>query len=146
MMGITFLVAGGLLLALELVVPSGALAIGGIVAIALGAATLIDVTQAPDLSMAYSVIVPVLAVIVGFILFVGYKVAATRRQKPSVGFSAMTGLVGTVLEVIESGIRIEVRGEKWLARSIESGETLKQGDAVVVVSHQGNILFVKRRV
>jgi membrane-bound serine protease (ClpP class) len=146
MMGITFLVAGGLLLALELVLPSGALAIGGIVAIALGATTLIDVTRAPDLSMAYSVIIPILAVVSGFIFFIGYKVAATRRQKPSVGFSAMTGLVGTVLEVLESGLRIEVRGEKWIARSIESGEKFDRGDSVVVVSHQGNILLVKRRV
>lgn len=143
MMGITFLVAGGLLLALELVVPSGALAIGGIVAIALGTVTLIDVTQAPDLTMAYLIIAPVLAVIAGFILLLGYKVAATRRQKPSVGFSAMTGLSGTVLEVRESGLRIRVHGENWLAQLIEGEKPCKEGDTVVVVSHQGNSLFVR---
>lgn len=143
-MGITFLIAGGLLLALEMIVPSGALAIGGIIAIAVGAVTLVDVSQAPDLSIAYAVFAPFVAVVAGFVLLVAYKIAATRRQGPSVGFSALTGARGSVIEVTSGGVRISVRGEKWLAKSAEQESVFQVGDTVQVVSHEGNVLLVKK--
>lgn len=143
-MGITFLVAGGLLLALEMIIPSGALAIGGIVAIGLGAVTLIDVTQAPDLSIAYSVFAPFVAFVAGFVCLVAYKIAQTRRQRPSVGFGALQGATGDVLEVTSQGLRIRVRGENWLAKASEPGSVFQVGDIIQVVSHEGNGLIVKK--
>lgn len=145
-MGITFLIAGGLLLALEMIIPSGALAIGGIIAIGLGAVTLIDVTQAPDLSIAYSVFAPFVIALGGVILLVAYKIAATRRQGPSVGFRALTGAAGSVVGVTSEGLRIRVRGESWLAQPAEGGAEFFVGDTVQVVSHVGNVLLVKKGV
>ncbi len=142
-MGVTFLVAGGLLLALEIIVPSGALAIGGIIAIALGALTLIDVAQAPDLFVAYSAIAPALLVLAGIVLTIGWKIAATRRQRPSVGFGALTGQSGEVVEARGRGCRVRVRGELWLASASE-GEEFQVGDRVIVASHEGNVLIVKK--
>jgi membrane-bound ClpP family serine protease len=119
------------------------LAIGGIIAIALGALTLIDVAQAPDLFVAYSAIAPALLVLVGIVLTIGWKIAATRRQRPSVGFGALTGLSAEVVEARGLGCRVRVRGEVWLASASE-GEEFRVGDRVVVASHEGNVLIVKK--
>jgi membrane-bound ClpP family serine protease len=93
--------------------------------------------------------------VVGWGLFIGILVSIiliggllslailkAYRKKPQVGKEALIGAIGEALSDINDEGFVLVEGEIWRARSI-SGEKIRKGEKVKVVSVEGLTLIVK---
>ncbi|WP_455377497.1 NfeD family protein [Petrachloros mirabilis] len=117
----------------------GLLAIGGVVSMILGSVMLIK-TDAEFLQISWSVILPVVALVGAFSLFiVGMGVRAMRRR-PVTGQEEMIGLIGIVKTALTPHGQIAVHGELWDA---VSDHPLQPGDQAEIVSVSGLRLRVK---
>jgi membrane-bound serine protease (ClpP class) len=143
-----------ILFILELnVVSHGLLTIAGLVCFALGASALYTepgTPTAPDVTVAWPLIVAMTVATAAFMLIAFGAVLRSRRRMPALalaGFGAggtMTVPAGTPGEV-----RVPLRplgsvyaaGEEWTARS--AGSPAERGDRVVVVGQEGLTLIVE---
>ncbi|WKZ56468.1 MAG: nodulation protein NfeD [Bdellovibrionota bacterium] len=139
--GVLLFVLGSVLIGLELVLPSGILGVGGIIAIALGAFYLFDESMAPGVHFEETGFV-ISAVLVGVVML-GVAIAVRRAQKRKVttGTPALIGMRGTALETVGASGQVFVNGEIWRA-SAESGLIAKDS-TVEVVGIEGLTLRVK---
>jgi membrane-bound serine protease (ClpP class) len=135
--GLMLVLLGAALLVIDAHVTShGALSLSGLVAMAIGLATLFHDKGTPYHTHIW-VVVTVTALIGGFwALAVGKSVAA-RRAPVTVGPEQIVGLEG----VVRAGGSVFVRGELWRARS---DEPLHEGDRVAVDALDGLTLAVHR--
>ena len=151
---ILLLVAAAVLLALEMKFAShGALAIGGIVCLAIGTLTLID-APIPELSIQPAIAI---ALCVGFggITFLLLRLALrARRNKALIGPAALVGFPATAMEPLwppfesadsaghpaRSIGRILVQGEIWQATS---SEPVAEQTNLRVTGFHGDILEVQ---
>jgi len=143
--GVLLLIVGTLLLVAEVYVGSGILAVGGVIAIILGAIYLVDVSQAPGLQVSLEFFIPV-ALVIGGLLLVVMKMVVAGFKKPAVtGSEGMIGLTGKVIENFSGEGRVWVNGEIWKARVAE-GEGVLEKDAAVKVTklEDGFVLEVKK--
>ncbi len=134
LLGMAFIVA-------EAFLPSfGALGIGGVIALAIGAVILID----PEAGAEYSVSLPFVAAMTaigGGIVFFTVLFALKARKRPVVsGREQMIGSVGEVLEDLESEGWAQVEGERWWVASVSP---LRRGQKVTVVGVTGLTLRVE---
>lgn len=134
LLGMAFIVA-------EAFLPSfGALGIGGVIALAIGAVILID----PEAGAEYTVSLPFvasMAAIGGGIVFFTVLFALKARKRPVVsGQEQMIGSVGEVLEDLESEGWARVEGERW---RVASERPLRRGQKVTVVGVTGLTLRVE---
>ena len=109
--GVLLLLLGIVLLILEVTVTSfGLLAIGGVISMILGSLLLMN-DEFPYYQISWSVILPVVAVTVGFtFLVVGLGVKALRRRTVT-GSEGMVGLVGLAKTNLAPDGKIFVHGE-----------------------------------
>jgi membrane-bound serine protease (ClpP class) len=114
----------------------GALTLSGLVAIAVGLATLFHNAPAPY-HTSIPLIVTVTAVLGGFWAFALGKAVAVRRRPVTVGPQEIVGMEG----VVRDGGLVFVRGELWRARS---PEPLAPGQRVRVEDLDGLTLEVHR--
>lgn len=134
LLGIAFIVA-------EAFLPSfGALGIGGVIALAIGAVILID----PEAGAGYTIPIPLVAAISavgGGIVFFTVLFALKARNRPVVsGQEQMIGSTGEVLEDLDSEGWARVEGERW---QIVSAQPLRRGQKVTVTGVTGLTLRVE---
>ena len=138
--GVLLLLLGIVLLILEVTVTSfGLLAIGGVISMILGSLLLMN-DEFPYYQISWSVILPVVAVTVGFtFLVVGLGVKALRRRTVT-GSEGMVGLVGLAKTNLAPDGKIFVHGEIWDAVSVEP---VQAGNPIEVTKIDGLKLYVK---
>jgi membrane-bound serine protease (ClpP class) len=141
--GVLLLLFGVALLVLEVkVVSHGVLSVGGILSLLFGSMMLMD-TNAPELQVSLSVILPVVFGLSAILIGLVRLGIASQRRKPTTGVAGMLGEAGKALGPIgpgESG-RVATHGEIWSARSMEP---ISEGDDVFVTAVDGLTLEVSR--
>lgn len=138
--GAALIVLGlGLLITEMFVASYGLLALGGVVAFALGALMLVD-TDVEGLRIDWPMVLVMSAALgISFLLAGSYGLAAQAR-KIVTGREGLTGAIGTVLSWAHGAGHVQVEGERWQA---VSGDDLQPGDNVKVVAVDGLTLKVK---
>jgi membrane-bound serine protease (ClpP class) len=140
------------LFVLELTITShGLLAIGGLVAFALGASALYTETgnpTAPAVEVAVPIIVTMTALTAAFVAVVLWAALRTRRMPPvniGVGSSEVSadlvGVEGEVRRALLPSGTVYAAGEEWTARTAD-GRSLERGTAVRIRGREGLVLIV----
>jgi membrane-bound serine protease (ClpP class) len=140
--GLLLIIFGIVLLIAEIkVVSHGVLAIGGIVALALGSIMLFDAPEL-DIRVSWAVIVPTVGVTACVFLFmIGAGIRALRARSV-VGAPALVGQVGVAREALMPEGQVQVQGELW--RAVARGAPVEAGARVRVVDVQGLTLTVEQ--
>ena len=141
-LGLLLILAGILLLVLELVTPTfGGLAIGGAIALALGSLILIS-PESPYGDIPKSLIATMVAFTVAFFLFAGRLGLKAQRRKKMLGTEELTGEQGEAYtDFIGGKGKVFIHGEIWNA---VSEDPIKKGDLVIVEEVKGMTLKVKK--
>ncbi len=140
--GILLIVAGLVMFILEVKVPGfGILTSGGIIALLLGSFMLTS-GNTPEFRISWWTIIPTVAFVALFFIFVVAKAMLAQRRKPSTGAEGMVGERGEALDDIAEGGygKVLVHGEIWDARSVRP---LRRGERVRVVKLKGMLLEVE---
>ena len=139
--GVLLILLGMGLFIMEALTPTyGPLAIGGVVALVLGATMLVN-TDLPFLRVSWSVIIPVVLITAAFFLFGMGMVVRAHRRKPTTGRRGMIGLKGDARATIDSRQgQVLVHGELW---SAISEKRIKKGERIKVVDVDGLVLKVE---
>ena len=120
------------------VVSHGVLAIGGVVAMALGSLMLYDEPEA-GFRVSWLVIIPTVAVTAGIFLFaLTFGVRALARR-PQLGAEALVGATGTAVGALTGEGQIKLQGEIWRA---VTDRPIPDGTPVRVVGVDGLTLRV----
>jgi membrane-bound serine protease (ClpP class) len=141
-LGLSLILAGILLLALELVTPTfGGLAIAGAIALAIGSLVLIS-PDSPYGDIPISVIATMVLTTVFFFLVAGRLGLKAQKRKKMTGYEELIGEEGTALTDFEKGKgKVFMRGEIWNA---VSEDEIKKDDAVIVEQVKGLTLYVRK--
>jgi membrane-bound serine protease (ClpP class) len=143
MIGVGLLVVGGILIALEFLIPSGILGIGGIVALVMGTLYLFDPSMLLGISIDYTGLVFMALLMGGTMLGVSVAIARSRRQVVRSGYSDLVGQRGKTLSNVAGEGQIFVNGEVWRAVSLE-GIIEQNADVEVVGVQEGLTLEVRK--
>ncbi len=141
--GVLLILFGIALLVLEVKVTShGVLSAGGIASLLFGSLILMD-SDAPELAISLSVILPVVGALSAILIMLVRLGIASQRRQPITGSAGMLGEPGRVIEAIAPGRsgRVETHGEIWRARANES---IGEGDRVRVTGVEGLTVTVER--
>jgi membrane-bound ClpP family serine protease len=143
--GIALLVLGASLLVAEAHLPTyGALGLAGLGVFVAGAAVAIDAAGG---GVVLVVSVAVMFSLLGAVLlrFAGVQAVLATRARVRTGAEGLVGRVGVVRVAPAPLAQVFVDGALWRARPCwETGETLREGEAVVVEQVQGLTLSVRR--
>lgn len=141
-LGLLLILAGILLLVLELVTPTfGGLAIGGVIALVLGSLILIS-PESPYGDIPISLIATMVAFTVAFFLFAGRLGIKAQRRKKMLGTEELIGEQGEAYTDFVNGKgKVFIHGEIWNA---VSEDPIKKGDLVVVEEVKGMVLKVRK--
>ena len=141
-LGLLLILAGILLLALELVTPTfGGLAIAGAIALAIGSLVLIS-PDSPYGDIPISVIATMVLTTVFFFLVAGRLGLKAQKRKKMTGYEELIGEEGTALTDFEKGKgKVFIKGEIWNA---VSEDNIKKDDAVIVEQVKGLTLYVRK--
>jgi Nodulation efficiency protein NfeD len=141
-LGLLLILAGILLLALELVTPTfGGLAIAGAIALAIGSLVLIS-PDSPYGDIPISVIATMVLTTVFFFLVAGRLGLKAQKRKKMTGYEEMIGEEGVALMDFEKGKgKVFIKGEIWNA---VSEDDIKKDDTVMVEQVKGLTLYVKK--
>ena len=139
--GLLLIIFGVVLLIAEIkVVSHGVLAVGGIVALALGSIMLFDAPEL-DLRVSWAVIAPTVGITACVFLFmIGAGVRALRARS-AVGALALVGQLGVAREALSPEGQVQVAGELW--RAVTRSAPVAAGARVRVVDVQGLTLTVE---
>jgi membrane-bound serine protease (ClpP class) len=141
-LGLLLILAGILLLTLELVTPTfGGLAIAGAIALAIGSLVLIS-PDSPYGDIPISVIATMVLTTVFFFLVIGRLGLKAQKRKKMTGYEELIGEEGTALTDFEKGKgKVFIKGEIWNA---VSEDEIKKDDTVVVEQVKGLTLYVRK--
>jgi membrane-bound serine protease (ClpP class) len=140
--GLLLILFGVVLLIAEIkVVSHGVLAIGGIVAMALGSLMLFDSPEL-DFRVSWTVIAPMVAVTAGTFLFMIAAGIRALRTRSAVGAPALVGQTGVVRDALRPEGQVMVQGELW--RAVARGTPVEEGSRVRVVDVNGLTLTVEK--
>ena len=120
------------------VVSHGVLAIGGVVAMALGSLMLYDEPEA-GFRVSWLVIIPTVAVTAGIFLFALTAGVRALSQRPQLGAEALMGATGTAYGALSGEGQIKLQGEIWRA---VTDQPIPDGTPVRVVGINGLTLRV----
>jgi membrane-bound serine protease (ClpP class) len=140
--GLLLILFGIVLLIAEIkIVSHGVLAIGGIVAMALGSLMLFD---APELGFRISwwVILPTVGATAGLFLFVLTLGVRALRRRPVLGAEGLIGRTAIARDRLAPEGQVALGGELW--RAVVVGDPVDQGAPVRVVDVQGLTLRVEK--
>lgn len=139
--GLFLLILAMIFFAAELFVPTfGALTLGGIVSMVLGAIMLID-SPADYMKVKLTVVIPTAAAMGIFFFLIASWAIFMKPKKIAIGAEGLigeTGIAETDLDPVGSA---EIDGELWEARSAR-GE-IKKGSHVKVIKKEGPTLYVE---
>jgi membrane-bound serine protease (ClpP class) len=141
-LGLLLILAGILLLALELVTPTfGGLAIAGAIALAIGSLVLIS-PDSPYGDIPISVIATMVLTTVLFFLVAGRLGLKAQKRKKMTGYEELIGEEGVAMVDFEKGKgKVFIKGEIWNA---VSEDEIKKDDTVIVERVKGLTLYVKK--
>jgi Membrane-bound serine protease (ClpP class) len=141
-LGLLLILAGILLLALELVTPTfGGLAIAGAIALAIGSLVLIS-PDSPYGDIPIYVIATMVLTTVFFFLVAGRLGLKAQKRKKMTGYEELIGEEGTALTDFEKGKgKVFIKGEIWNA---VSEDEIKKDDTVIVEQVKGLTLYVRK--
>ncbi|MCK4339845.1 MAG: nodulation protein NfeD [Candidatus Cloacimonetes bacterium] len=142
LVGILLIVAGVILILLEIrVQSSGILGIGGVVGIILGSLMLIQ-TSAPFLKISISLIIGVGVFTILFFFLLASLVYQVHRKKITTGRKGIIGEKGYAITTLKPEGTVFVRGELWQAESIEG--SIKKDEKIEVVKIDNLKLIIKK--
>ncbi len=142
---VMLLVVGALLIGAELYTGSLILGVGGVISMVLGAIYLVDVSQAPGLSVAFEMVVPLAAFLGLFMLYVATQAVRVMKKAPTTGASGLIGQRGKAVENVAASGRVFLNGEYWNAVSNEG--IIEAGAAIEVAGiREGLVLEVRKIV
>jgi membrane-bound serine protease (ClpP class) len=141
-LGLLLILAGILLLALELVTPAfGGLAIAGAIALAIGSLVLVS-PDSPYGDIPISIIATMVLTTVFFFLVAGRLGLKAQKRKKMTGCEELIGEEGIALTDFEKGKgKVFIKGEIWNA---VSEDDIKKDDTVIVEQMKGLTLYVKK--
>jgi membrane-bound serine protease (ClpP class) len=141
-LGLLLILAGILLLALELVTPTfGGLAIAGAIALAIGSLVLIS-PDSPYGDIPISVIATMVLTTVLFFLVAGRLGLKAQKRKKMTGYEELIGEEGVAMVDFEKGKgKVFIKGEIWNA---VSEDEIKKDDTVIVERVKGLTLYVRK--
>jgi len=141
-LGLLLILAGILLLALELVTPTfGGLAIAGAIALAIGSLVLVS-QDSPYGDIPISVIATMVLTTVLFFLVAGRLGLKAQKRKKMTGYEELIGEEGVAMVDFEKGKgKVFIKGEIWNA---VSEDDIKKDDTVIVEQVKGLTLYVKK--
>jgi membrane-bound serine protease (ClpP class) len=141
-LGLLLILAGILLLALELVTPTfGGLAIAGAIALAIGSLVLIS-PDSPYGDIPISIIATMVLTTVLFFLVVGRLGLKAQKRKKMTGYEELIGEEGVAMVDFEKGKgKVFIKGEIWNA---VSEDDIKKDDTVIVEQVKGLTLYVRK--
>ncbi len=141
-LGLLLILAGILLLALELVTPTfGGLAIAGAIALAIGSLVLIS-PDSPYGDIPISIIATMVLTTVLFFLVAGRLGLKAQKRKKMTGHEELIGEEGVAMVDFERGKgKVFIKGEIWNA---VSEDDIKKDDTVIVEQVRGLTLYVKK--
>jgi membrane-bound serine protease (ClpP class) len=141
-LGLLLILAGILLLALELVTPTfGGLAIAGAIALAIGSLVLIN-PDSPYGDIPISIIATMVLTTVLFFLVAGRLGLKAQKRKKMTGYEELIEEEGIALTDFEKGKgKVFIKGEIWNA---VSKDDIKKDDTVIVKQVKGLTLYVKK--
>ncbi|HEX9849712.1 nodulation protein NfeD, partial [Candidatus Deferrimicrobium sp.] len=120
----------------------GALAIGGIVSMALGSLMLFRESADPYVRISWTVLTTMVALSAVFFAAVISLAVRSQLRKPTTGREGMVGETGEAVTDIDPKGKVHVVGELWDARC---DRPVRKGDRVVVKAVDGMTLIVDRR-
>lgn len=124
---------GACLLLLDLFVGSVAMAVGGLVAIALGLLYLVDVTQAPGVAVDPQLIGTLVVVFGGVLFYISREVLRAYSQPEVTGGSGLVGKEARVVEGFSPTGKVFLEGEYWSAEKKDPTEPIEKGQTVRVL-------------
>ena len=133
------LLAFALFAAEAFIVSHGALAAGGVVALAFGGLLLFD-TDSEAFDISVPLVLLTAAILGGFFAWIIGKAVQARHRQVLTGSEELIGAHGQVRTALDPIGHVFVKGALWRARSDHEG--LRVGDAVVVESVDGLTLTV----
>jgi membrane-bound serine protease (ClpP class) len=141
-LGLLLILAGILLLALELITPTfGGLAIAGAITLAIGSLVLIS-PDSPYGDIPISVIATMVLATVFFFLVAGRLGLKAQKRKKMTGYEELIEEEGIALTDFEKGKgKVFIKGEIWNA---VSEDNIKKDDTVVVEQVKGLTLYVRK--
>jgi membrane-bound serine protease (ClpP class) len=116
--GLGLIGVGLVMMVAEMLVPSGALGIGGIIAFVVGSVMLMD-TEAPGFGISWQVIGGVALTAAALLMLMMTMLARSQARPVATGQEEMIGSPGRVLEWHGRDGRVRVRGEIWRAEGPE---------------------------
>ncbi len=142
--GLLLVLLGGVFFVAEIFTPThGILATAGVAALILGAIFLIDEPLlSRDFLETFRLVAIISAVVSGAVVMGAVWVALRTRGQPAE--NQLVGETGRTFEALDPEGKIRVHGELWRAIS-ETGETIVEGEAVVVTDRDGLTATVRRR-
>ncbi len=144
--GMILLGVGALMLASEMFIPSGVLAIGGIFAIVIGAIYLVDPSTAPGLSVNLNLLIPFAICLSGLMLWVLRELLKAKNQAITTG---TPGLIGERVQIDLNYLKrqtIFVNGEIWNAELQNDSPAVLENDTVEVVEVKDGLVLVIKKV
>lgn len=114
--GVGLLLLGVAMMVGEAFAPSGALAVGGVVAFAVGSLFLFS-GDAPGFELSWTVVASATAVSLALFAIALAAVWRSHRRTVATGDAALVGSAGEVVRWGEQGGEIQVKGERWRATS-----------------------------
>jgi membrane-bound serine protease (ClpP class) len=140
--GLLLILFGVVLLIAEIkVVSHGVLAIGGVIAMALGSLMLYDVPEiGGGLRVLWSVMLPTVGATAALFLFVLAVGMRALKRRPMLGAPGLIGQTGVAREALAPAGQVAIQGELW--RAVAEGEAVEPGMTVRVVGVDGLTLKV----
>lgn len=145
--GVILVLAGLLLIGLEFFVTAhGVLGGGGTVALVLGGIFLVDPSKT-DMSVSYSVLLPV-GILFGLaVVLIAYFVLRVRRSPAQTGYEGMIGLKAKVVAYNKNTKegRLQIRGELWSFIPADKNVEINAGDEVFLKNMEGMTFIVEKK-
>lgn len=136
--GLGLILLGIIFMGLEALAPSGALAIGGIIAFVSGSILLLDVSS--GYAIPRLLILTMSVITATFFAFLILLVLRSRRRKVVSGREELLGMTVEAIEDFTTDGWVKAHGELWRAHSTQP---LKKGQRVKVTGIDGLVLQVK---
>ena len=138
--GILLIILAIIFFIMEMKITSyGLLSVAGIVSLLLGSIMLFD-TGDPNVRVSWHVLIPTLALVSGFFVFVAGLVFKSQTSTPRTGTAGIIGEVGVVKKAIQPDGKVMVRGELWYATA---KEPIAEGTRIRVLNLENLVLEVE---
>jgi len=137
--GVGLLLLGVAMMVGEAFAPSGALAVGGIVAFAFGSLFLFS-GEVPGFQLSWSVVAAATLASAGLLIVIFAAVWRSHRRVVTTGDPALVGSAGQVLRWADHEGEVQVRGERWHATS---AAPLSAGQRVRVLGRRDLTLLIE---